>query len=249
MRSTIAPAGGPVLQRAPDSRWNGPFHRSVPEPSGAPRNQSPCKADWSRMSASPPGPIFVYSPATSVGSQAHGPNWASVPVTPTSWETGIGTPIPPPTDPAAWLTCHRTEVPASAASAPFRGTRCAVSAASCTPFSNRTADSPPCRAPRHPSSFVGFDRNQPLQKSVHCFRPIELRNCPFLRFVVKLKLVYRPPTWRRPFDSAGGWKGLPSRGYMHSSPDGCGAETAQGEGRGHQPLDSLLSICENGGCV
>ena len=45
------------------------------------------------MSASPQGPVFVYSPAASVGGQTDGPTWAAVFVEPESWETRFEAPI------------------------------------------------------------------------------------------------------------------------------------------------------------
>ena len=116
---------------------------------------------------------------------------------------------PPPTDPVAWLTCHHAAVSASAASEPlprdcerrFRSVmHHPTSIAFCAPVSNRATHLPPCRVPHHPSSFVGFDRHQPFQRSVHFSSPVgrdlplsQLRNRLFRRFAVKLQLLYTPP--------------------------------------------------------
>ena len=85
--------------------------------SGAPRNHPACVAEWPRMSASPPGPIFVYSPSTSTGSQPDGPNGAASCAGSEFRETGVGTPIRRQPDPAARVTCHGVHDPARAASA------------------------------------------------------------------------------------------------------------------------------------
>lgn len=202
------------------------------ELSRTPLNQPFCKADWPRLAASPPGPIFVYSPSTSAGDQPDGPNGATIPAGQESQENAFETPDPPTADSAAQLTCHHSAASTSPASVPlprdwkrrFRHVVHPHVHRLLCPFLQPSCRFPPCRAPHHPSSFVGFDRNPPFQESVHFSSPVgrdlpvfQIRNCPFACFLAKLKLVYSPRTGREIPDSAGAWKGPLAGGICPSS--------------------------------
>ena len=102
-------------------------------------------------------------------------------------------PDPPPTDPAARVTCHGVHDPARAASALLPG--------DCErrfrrvlhphvhplprPVFRRTCPFPAASCPHHPTSFVGFGLNALFQRSVHFSSPVggdlplfQLRNRP-----------------------------------------------------------------------
>ena len=145
-------AGSRRWPRFASRAWFWPEHtlstKCSRELSGARRNQPVCVAEWPRMSASPPGPIFVYSPATSVGGHRDGPTWAAVPVDPESWETGIETPT------------RRQQTRPAVDASPCRGLgQCCVS----TPSEGLGAPFTPCPAPPHPSpSAPRFPTEQPI---------------------------------------------------------------------------------------
>ena len=181
------------------------------------------------MSASLPGPIFVYSPATSFGGQRDGPNWAALPA-----GQSPGRPALRP-----WSAAGRPRRAADVSPRRSPGQPCVS-----TPSEGLRAPFPPRRAHPHPSpsaprfptaqsfsatscpptsiEFRWFRPEPALSKSVHCFRPIEGRctpasatKSPFLPLRRQTQTRVQAPHFMETLRFCGSLEGTPSQEMSH----------------------------------